>query len=131
MRSAISGTAAAASSLLTVTRTSCDPARASADTCAAVAAASAVSVLVMDCTTTGWEDPIRTPPTSVVTVVRRRCKRAGVRGQRPGKQRLPKAIESDDASISPVPGGSDVRQIKYNHAQISGTASTVPPTSDL
>src|SRR5579863_2266661 len=71
MRSAISGTAAAASSLLTVTRTSCDPARASADTWAAVAAASAVSVLVMDCTTTGWEDPIRTPPTSVVTVVRR------------------------------------------------------------
>jgi hypothetical protein len=36
-----------------------------------VEAASAVSVLVMDCTTTGCEDPIRTPPTSVVTVVRR------------------------------------------------------------
>jgi len=47
------GTAAAASSLLTVTRTSSDPARASAATCCTVERMSAVSVFVMDCTTIG------------------------------------------------------------------------------
>ena len=49
----ISGTAAAAASLLTVMRTSSEPAWASAATWMAVASASAVSVLVIDCTTTG------------------------------------------------------------------------------
>ena len=48
------GTAAAAASLLTVTRTSSEPACASAATWMAVASASAVSVLVIDWTTTGW-----------------------------------------------------------------------------
>src|SRR3954464_13183222 len=62
-RAAISGTAAAASSLFTVTRTSCEPEAASAAICAAVPAASAVSVFVMDCTTTGCADPTGTPPT--------------------------------------------------------------------
>ena len=52
MRS-ISGTAAAAASLLTVTRTSSLPACASRATWIAVASESAVSVLVIDCTTTG------------------------------------------------------------------------------
>src|SRR5688500_4545304 len=69
--STIPGTAAAASSLLTVTRTSSLPARANAATCRTVAAASAVSVLVMDCTTMGWPDPTGTPPTRAVTVDRR------------------------------------------------------------
>ena len=51
--SPIAGTAAAAASVFTVTRTSSEPARASAATWSTVAATSAVSVLVMDCTTIG------------------------------------------------------------------------------
>src|SRR5712671_6723259 len=66
--STMRGTAAAASSLLTVTRTSSDPARARAATCWTVEGTSAVSVFVMDCTTTGASEPTRTPPTTVVTV---------------------------------------------------------------
>src|SRR5918999_4222512 len=65
------GTAAAASSLLTVTRTSSLPARASAATCRTVASTSAVSVLVIDCTTIGCPEPTGTPPTRTVTVDRR------------------------------------------------------------
>jgi hypothetical protein len=61
-RSTIAGTAAAASSVFTVTRTSSEPAIASARTCSAVASTSAVSVLVMDCTTTGWPPPTVTRP---------------------------------------------------------------------
>src|SRR5215204_1501348 len=68
----ISGTAAAACSVLTVTRTSCEPAWASLATWMAVASASAVSVLVIDWTTTGWALPTSTPPTSTLTVGRRR-----------------------------------------------------------
>ncbi len=51
--STILGTAAAARSVLTVTRTSSEPARASAITWFTVPATSAVSVLVIDCTTIG------------------------------------------------------------------------------
>src|SRR6476646_11852993 len=68
----ISGTASAAASLLTVTRTSCEPACARRATWIAVASASAVSVFVIDWTTTGCADPTRTPPTSTDTVARRR-----------------------------------------------------------
>ena len=64
----MSGTARAASSLLTVTRTSSLPASARARTWAMVAAASAVSVLVIDWTTIGWQLPTWTPPTSTVAV---------------------------------------------------------------
>src|SRR5437867_249626 len=67
-RRTISGRAAAASSLFTVTRTSCDPLRASAATCSAVARASAVSVFVIDWTTIGWLLPTGTSPIQVVTV---------------------------------------------------------------
>ncbi len=70
-RARSSGTAAAASSLLTVTRTICDPAWNSAATCAAVPAASAVSVFVIDCTTTGCAEPTATERTRAVTVGRR------------------------------------------------------------
>src|SRR5829696_4181630 len=73
--SIISGTAAAACSVLTVTRTSCEPAWASRATWIAVASASAVSVLVIDWTTTGWALPTRTPPTSTLTVPRLRGRR--------------------------------------------------------
>ena len=69
--STIAGTAAAASSLFTVTRTSSLPARASAATWRTVAATSAVSVLVIDWTTMGWPEPTGTPPTEAVTVCRR------------------------------------------------------------
>src|ERR1700732_5286300 len=66
--STMRGTAAAASSLLTVTRTSSDPARAKAAHCCTVEGISAVSVFVIDCTTTGASEPTRTPPTTAVTV---------------------------------------------------------------
>src|SRR5580704_12731256 len=66
--STMRGTAAAASSLLTVTRTSSEPARARAAHCWTVEGISAVSVLVMDCTTIGASEPTRTPPTTAVTV---------------------------------------------------------------
>src|SRR5262245_59719602 len=66
--STMRGTARAASSLFTVTRTSSDPARAKAATCCTVEGTSAVSVLVMDCTTTGALDFTRTLPTTAVTV---------------------------------------------------------------
>jgi hypothetical protein len=49
--------------VFTVTRTSSDPARASAITWFTVAAASAVSVFVIDCTTIGCAPPTITPPT--------------------------------------------------------------------
>src|SRR6266536_2345050 len=64
----ISGTAFAAASLLTVTRTSSLPAAWSALTCATVPAMSAVSVLVMDWTMMGRSLPTLTPPTSTSTV---------------------------------------------------------------
>src|SRR5262245_59821110 len=70
-RSTMRGTAWAASSLFTVTRTSSLPASASAATCATVPSTSAVSVLVMDCTTIGWQLPTGTGPIHVVTVSRR------------------------------------------------------------
>jgi hypothetical protein len=65
------GTAAADSSLLTVTRTIWLPARQSAATCRTVPSMSAVSVLVIDCTTTGCALPTSTPPTLAVTVLLR------------------------------------------------------------
>src|ERR1700733_741069 len=70
-RSRMCGTAAADSSLLTVTRTNSDPARASALTCATVPSMSAVSVLVMDCTTMGEAPPMETEPTFAVRECRR------------------------------------------------------------
>ena len=57
IRRLISGTAAAASGRLTVTRTISDPASASSMHCVAVARASAVSVIVIDCTTIGAPPP--------------------------------------------------------------------------
>src|SRR5262249_13900334 len=64
-------TCAAASGVLTVMRTSSEPARASASTCSAVAAASAVSVLVIDCTTMGASPPMSTSPTATWRETRR------------------------------------------------------------
>jgi hypothetical protein len=72
----ISGTAAAAASEFTVMRTISDPALASSRICLTVAVTSAVSVLVMDCTTTGAAPPITTLPT--VTGVLRRVPGTGL-----------------------------------------------------
>ena len=65
------GTAAAASSRSTVMRTISEPARWSAATCRAVPSTSAVSVLVIDCTTTGAPPPTVTWPTLTGTALRR------------------------------------------------------------
>src|ERR1700744_5609383 len=70
-RSRMCGTAAADSSLLTVTRTNSDPARANALTCATVPSMSAVSVLVIDCTTMGEVPPMETEPTFTTRECRR------------------------------------------------------------
>src|SRR5580693_3227628 len=69
--STILGTAAAACSVLTVTRTNSEPARANAIAWLTVDGESAVSVLVIDCTTMGWSPPTLTPPTSTTTALRR------------------------------------------------------------
>src|SRR5215204_1418990 len=69
MRRLISGTAAAASGTFTVTRTISEPASASSTHCCAVEAASAVSVIVIDWTTTGAPPPTWTFPTRTPTVL--------------------------------------------------------------
>src|SRR6185436_5783413 len=69
IRCLISGTAAAASGTLTVTRTISEPASASSMHCRAVDAASAVSVIVIDWTTTGAPPPTWTVPTRTPTVL--------------------------------------------------------------
>ena len=69
IRRLISGTAAAASGRLTVTRTISDPASASSMICCAVARASAVSVIVIDWTTTGAPPPTWKRPTFTPTVL--------------------------------------------------------------
>src|SRR5450631_2807908 len=67
--SRICGTAAAASSRSTVIRTSSEPARANAATCSTVPATSAVSVLVIDCTTIGAPPPTAILPTMTWVVL--------------------------------------------------------------
>ena len=56
-RATISATVAADSGMFTVMRTSSEPASASSLHCVTVPAMSAVSVLVIDCTTTGAPPP--------------------------------------------------------------------------
>src|SRR5438309_682855 len=82
------GTACAASSLLTVTRTSSLPASCRARTCAAVVSTTAVSVLVIGWTAIGWAPPTFTPPTSTTTLRWRAASgTAGISGGRapPGR----------------------------------------------
>src|ERR1035438_2025593 len=67
--SRICGTAAAASSRSTVMRTISEPARDSAATWAIVPSMSAVSVLVIDCTTIGAPPPTATLPTMTWVVL--------------------------------------------------------------
>src|ERR1700724_4220761 len=63
------GTAAAASSRSTVIRTLSEPARETARPSATVPATSAVSVLVIDCTTIGAPPPTATLPTMTWVVL--------------------------------------------------------------
>src|SRR6185312_6386340 len=81
IRCLISGTAAAASFTLTVTRTISDPASASSMHWRAVPAASAVSVIVIDCTATGAPPPTWTVPTRTPMVV---CSFTLIMSSRPG-----------------------------------------------
>ena len=74
------GTAAAASGVLTVMRTSSEPACASSLTWIAVPIASTVSVLVIDCTRTGASPPIVTTRAPQRTL---RLARAARRAARP------------------------------------------------
>ena len=69
------GTALADSSRSTVMRTISEPARASAAHWRAVASTSAVSVLVIDCTTIGASPPMVTPPTLTGMESRRGARR--------------------------------------------------------
>src|SRR5688572_23578342 len=69
--SIIFGTAAAACSVFTVTRTSSEPACARASVWLTVAGTSTVSVLVIDWMTIGCSPPTLTPPTSTTTAFRR------------------------------------------------------------
>ena len=69
IRCLISGTAAAASAVLTVTRTMSEQASASSMHCVAVLAALAVSVSVIDCTAIGAPPPTWTRPTFTPTVL--------------------------------------------------------------
>src|SRR3989338_3674833 len=59
-------------------RPSSDPAPASSRPCRAVASESAVSVLVIDCTTMGAPPPMMTSPTRTWRVVRRRISLFGM-----------------------------------------------------
>src|SRR5210317_563872 len=97
-RATISGTAAAAASLFTVTRTSSLPDAANRDTCATVETTSAVSVLVMDWTRTGLAPPTPTPPMSTATV--------GLLGQL--------------LTLSTPPNGTNSRPAPANSVAVSG-----------
>src|SRR5262245_7126660 len=86
IRRLISGTAPAASGRLTVTRTSSEPASASSTHCCAVARASAVSVIVIDCTTMGAPPPTcttRREPTFTPTVLRSFTRFIGISNYNP------------------------------------------------
>ena len=70
----IFGSASASSVFGTATRTTSQPADASAAICAVVASTSCVFVSVIDCTTTGAPPPIATPPTEIcrsLAIIRR------------------------------------------------------------
>src|ERR1700741_3142320 len=67
----ISGTAAAASGIFTVQRTISDPASANSSVCLNVDSTSAVSGLVIDCTTVGPPPQTRTCPPAPPWVLRR------------------------------------------------------------
>src|SRR3954453_1502570 len=128
--STMCGTPLAASSLFTVTRTSSDPARASAATCCTVEGMSAVSVLVIDCTTIGASEPTRTPPTTAVTVFLRWVVAIAGINSLPRKLRpLPLCRRCDEGyvqhvrlGLSSVPHGYRFRRWLRHRPNLPGTA---------
>src|SRR5262245_32246288 len=112
------GTAAAASSRSTVMRTISEPARASAATWPAVPCTSAVSVLVIDCTTTGAPPPTVTLPTSTATDWRRSCGPASLILISPEGQRLPEGLDGVNAGAR-------------HPLMLSGSAAMRADTADL
>src|SRR5262245_61172221 len=118
----MSGTARAAASLLTVTRTSSLPAACRARTWATVAGTSAVSVLVIDCTTMGRSPPTPTPPTSTGTAFRRfgpitRSLLVGGR-ERPG-QVCPALLAHRGTRLPPIRAGEH-HPVRVAAAQLIG-----------
>src|SRR5947209_18002113 len=97
MPSKMAGTAAAAASGLTVMRTSSEPERAKAAICWTVDSTSAVSVLVMDWTTTGASGPTVTEPIFTETAGRRRI--SGIDSPSPS---LPVQVSGADAGGDPA-----------------------------
>ena len=87
------GTACAASGVLTVMRTSSEPATASSLTWIAVSITSTVSVLVIDCTRTGASPP---------TVTTREPQRTGAWRERrgAGRRRFDEGVEGQGGSRS-------------------------------
>ncbi|GIW20198.1 MAG: hypothetical protein KatS3mg065_0494 [Chloroflexota bacterium] len=107
----ISGTARAAASVFTVTRTSSLPAWARRATWRAVASGSAVSVFVIDWTTIGCPEPIGTPPTSTVTVGRRRLPMGEAPEAAPaaGREHIGRRAGGPAGSVHSRRQGTDVR----------------------
>ena len=124
MRCLISGTAAArAAGLLTVTRTSSEPASASSTHWAAVAAASAVSVMVIDCTTMGAPPPIWTSPTRTPVV---RCSLTVLMGSgdADAETRYPqKAYHTPGPVACRLPGGSPAERPRVRTADQRASAA--------
>src|SRR5262249_55669588 len=114
--SAIFGTAAAAFSVFTVTRTSSEPAFASAITWFTVEVTSSVSVLVIDWTTIGCVPPTLTPAISTTGVARRGF--AAMRKIPPKNLILPDKLDS-------LPGGdydesSFLAALRLRRARLAG-----------
>src|SRR3954469_7504652 len=118
----ISGTAAAASSVFTVTRTSCDPAWASRATWIAVASGSAVAGFVIDWTTIGGADPTRTPPTSTDTVGRRR----GLRESGVGIDSALRAAGQDPDDVE----AADPDQERHQEREPDDVRESLSPNAD-
>src|SRR3954447_1226724 len=131
----ISGTAAAACSVFTVTRTSCEPAWASRATWIAVASGSAVSVFVIDWTTIGWADPTSTPPTSTDTVERRLGRResvAAVMALRVARGALRAARQDPDDVEAADPDQEGEQEDKPHHVgQLLGAEADPRPEDPL
>src|ERR687893_1992943 len=96
---AIAGSASASSALGTATRTMSQPAAVSSAICCKVASTSAVSVVVIDCTDTGYALPTPTAPTCNCRVSRRSASTGG------GKAGIPSAtLLPGDTRVTPPDG---------------------------
>src|SRR4028119_126836 len=96
---AMTGSASASSVSGTATRTIWQPEAVSSAICCSVALMSAVLVVVIDCTLTGWSLPTPTLPTISWRVVRRGARTGG------GSAGMPRPTEGALATRIPVRGG--------------------------